>query len=133
MSAFVVSDLHINVLASFAELCRVSAYWQGQHFEFWREPGRLAAVLHTANVEAVNSRYRQDDVSGTFRFRRVHCPAVTAVQILKALSCYEYQTCDLPAYPDTLARALVDAIRGEAIRQLPGYDAAPWDLSEQDR
>jgi hypothetical protein len=48
------------------------------------------------------------------------------VQVLKALDCYEYQSCEHPAWPTSAACAFVDALRRTTIRRLAGYDAAEW-------
>ena len=50
------------------------------------------------------------------------------VAALKALSCYEYQSCEDPGWQGSEARAFCDSLRRCLIAALPGYEAAPWDL-----
>lgn len=130
MSAYIVSEAHINVLVNYAASRDVSAYWQDQRFAFRAEPARLAAVLHTANVEAVSTRYGEDTPSEDFCHQFLPRTDQSPVRILKALACYAYQTGGLTDYCNTLACALVEAIRAEAIGGLPGYDDAPWHIDD---
>ena len=50
------------------------------------------------------------------------------VVILKLCANLDYQSCETPDWKTTKARALLEQIKDEAIRQLPGYEDAPWGL-----
>ena len=127
MSAFVVSEGHINTLVSFGAGGQnpASVYWERRHISFRGNEQMLADVLMNANVEAVNTRYSDDEQLTGCKFSRV-CTVPAPVGILKACDCYDYQTCELADYEATLAAKIIEAVRAKAIRALPGYDAAKW-------
>lgn len=50
------------------------------------------------------------------------------VVALKLIACFEYQSSDAPTWPDSEARKWCDALRNRLIRELPGYEAAPWGM-----
>lgn len=53
-----------------------------------------------------------------------------AVAILKALSSYEYQSCEHPEWATSEAKSFCDALRDALIGALPGYqDADTWTIS----
>lgn len=128
MSAYLVSDRHINALVTYAadhEVWFQRAYCRG------REQA-LAALLYAANVESVNYRYNETDETLGFNYRRVDITRLAAVDILKLCNGLEYQSCEHPGYDDSQARELLIAIKETAIRELPGYDDAPWGLHENE-
>ena len=51
---------------------------------------------------------------------------VDPVQVLKSVSCYEYQACEGPSWAGSEAKAFCDALQHYAIGALPGYDKAEW-------
>ncbi len=55
---------------------------------------------------------------------------VDPVQVLKALECYEHQSCEHPGWESSSARAWCDSLRQQAIAHLPGYDAAAWAIGD---
>jgi hypothetical protein len=130
MSAFIVSDYHINTLASYARSRHLRVY-AGKEFSIncSDDPDRVAGILYTANVESVNSRYNEHQLSVGFKYRPV--PVMeTPVQIIKACNCFDYQACEVPNYESTPAAMIVNAIRREAMRELPGYEDADWQLTD---
>lgn len=50
------------------------------------------------------------------------------VQVLKAISCLEYQSCEHPDWKNSEAKAFCEALKDRAIENLPGYDGAKWEL-----
>lgn len=129
MSAFVVSENHINALVSFAIGGQnpATAFWDRKHIDFRGNEQMLADVLMNANVEAVNTRYGDEEQLTGCKFRR-NCTPPSPVAILKACDCYDYQTCELDGYESTFAAKIIEAVRNKAIRALPGYDAAKWSI-----
>lgn len=121
MSAFIVSDNHIKLLA----------VWDGVGEQLDLENvQRVADVLHAANVKSVNTRYKEstelpvpqiklNDVSHFSRFDPVH--------VLKAIHCFGYQSCEHKSWEQSEAKEICDNIQYSAIRKLKGYDAAPWE------
>jgi hypothetical protein len=129
MSAFVVSEVHINTLITFGASGQnpATVYWERRHISFRGNEQMLADVLMNANVEAVNTRYSDDGQLTGCKFRRaVTLPA--PVGILKACDCYDYQTCELANYDATFAAKIIEAVRAKAVRALPGYDDAKWSI-----
>lgn len=136
MSAFVVGTPHLDAILGWCN--RAGQY--GTRIN-WTIGGRsyradqiedltaIGGLLLNTNQEAVNTRYGEHDVAPAYVFR---FPArhLKAVEVLKALNCYDYQACELADYEHSDAAAIIDRIRREAIRALPGYDAAAWEISE---
>ena len=132
MSAFIVSDTHINLLVSFAERKDITAYYGNPRvaYSFAKDAARLAGILHTANVESVNHRYDDHAPSDDYQYQFSY-KVVPAIAILKGLDCLEYQSCELPDWEGTLAHALIQRIRSSAIHCLDGYEDAPWGFEEK--
>jgi hypothetical protein len=55
---------------------------------------------------------------------------VEPVQVLKAIKCYEYQSCEHPSWEDSEARSWCNHLRLAAIEHLPGFEAAKWEIGE---
>lgn len=89
----------------------------------------VGAMLLAANVASVNFRYNEDEPEPLFEFEQHAAPFLTAIETLKALNCYEYQSCEPPDWKYSEAHAFCDALRDAAIRALPGYDSAPWEIT----
>lgn len=148
MSAFVVDREHIDALLERA--MAPSGYggdrfhWYDRDAESWHElisyenAGEVGRMLWAENVKSVQYRYDDEPVSDlpgpaglsdeevdgysyTTPARRL-----TIVQALKAISCYEYQSCEHPGWETSSAYGFCDALRHKLIGQLPGYDDAPW-------
>lgn len=134
MSAFVVSDLHINVLVSWAGRVRGSIqrsyYWQGRRIPFAGDESRVAQVLYDENARSVDARYRESTPPRVFPFRFEHgrAASATAVAIIKMAHCLAYQSCETDDWESTEAFAILRGIEDFAMRALPGYDEAPWEL-----
>lgn len=54
--------------------------------------------------------------------------AYSAVEVLKLIHNYVYQSCEHPGWERSNAKAFCEALQGKLVRQLPGYDAAPWGI-----
>ena len=142
MSAFLVSDSHLNALITWAALtqlnpgnpssCAGYSINESAWTSFLGNEQHCAAILYTANVESVNERYEKDDSTGViFRFRQYKkWKSLTPVEVLKLCDCFDYQACEVKNYRATVAAQMVDGIREHAIHLLPGYSAAPWALGE---
>lgn len=92
--------------------------------------GRVGAMLLAQNRRSVDFRYDESDIEEPY----VHAVSTTPrepVEILKAIGCYEYQSCETPDWEDTEAARFCQALRFHLIRQLPGYEAADaWPIDE---
>lgn len=54
--------------------------------------------------------------------------ALKPVVVLKAIDCYEYQSCEHDEWAESEAHAFCHALRKRMIHSLPGYEDAPWGL-----
>ena len=130
MSAYVVSDKHINALLTFANAQQIKV-WIGPTLgdtadaSVLEDLSKLGGILKNTNIEAVNERYDEFEVNLTpFEFKFERLPEKDLLlQIIKACNCYDYQACELNNYNLSTAWRIVDHIRGRAIGMLPGYDA----------
>ena len=135
MSAFIVSDRHINVLVSFAarggRSGHASYYWKGSHQYFLGNEQHIASALYAENVRSVNTRYRMDQPADGFVFSRddsIRDPLV----IIKACHCLEYQSCETIDWTGTEAFAILKAIQAVAVRSLPGYaESDGWSIPDR--
>ncbi len=55
-------------------------------------------------------------------------PDLTPVQVLKAVACLAYQSCETPDWTTTVACNILNEIKEFAIRKLPGYEGAAWTI-----
>ena len=154
MSAFEVSDTHIDALVSAA--LQGAAYgplsWHhgdipgtapGEmlpgHEDYLaacqrtrrevnhENAGTWGATLLAENRRSVNHRYAEDEIEAPYVFTRI--VGVNPVAILKALSCYEYQSCEHPGWATSEAHSFCEALRVHMIGQLPGYADAAWEIT----
>lgn len=135
MSCFHVHPHHINTLVSFGHSRRVSAWiptghGRGESLNCF-DPELVADILHHANASAVAERYAErfgDPVPFEFPPFELVRELPSPVAILKACACFDYQSSDWSSYDGSAAALMVDAIRRAAIRELPGYDDAAWEI-----
>lgn len=94
------------------------------------EPSEATAVgrmLLLENAHSVSHRYKEPLDVPEYEYTRHG--GLSPVAVLKALSGFEYQACEHPGWKGSEAYAFCDALRLEAIRRLPGYDAAEWEVT----
>ena len=138
MSAYVVDRNHIRFLVAAALTggTREALSWWSEAEAARRNLGdvdehELGRILWAENVKSVNCRYGEETPAPAY-----HHPAAVGwlefdpAQVLKSCDCYEYQACEHEAWPDSEARAIIDALRRKFVRQLQGYDAAEWGAPE---
>lgn len=133
MSAFVVSDKHIEYIMAYAQSRSDELRWHGEQFDL-RIPGNLdrwASCLMNTNIRSVNERYGDADPDRVLTLspyalaqKRIEIP-----QLLKALDCYDYQACELTGYRESPAAKFVNYLRQQAITEIPGYKQAEWEIS----
>ena len=151
MSAFVVGREHIRFLVSAARSPRIvqyapfSYYWNGQRHQLPMNDREAAAkagqLLWNENIRSVEGRYpdcvgKPENMPGPvdevfiYAHSRDWTGNLEPVQVLKACNCYEYQSCEHEGWKTSEARAFIEALRSEAIRALPGYETAQWEVRE---
>jgi hypothetical protein len=137
MSAWLVSNYHVNALATFAVDQRLTNH----------APAALALDLWRENRASVRYRYADADqvwpqlitLDADFRYDDVTTPSLW--HVLKAARCLACQSSEHPGWVDSAARTVCDAIQARCFAMLgttpawvdgrfghPHYDAAPWGL-----
>ena len=144
MSAFVVPNIHIDAILSFARLAarklrRLPIDVIGP--VSWDSPEHLThigRVLQAENIRSVNYRYASTDAGERpYTAFRVYPRPVSAMMALKACDCLNYQSCETPDWQQTEACALLKLIRNEALQQLIAShplaqtaDGRTWEITE---
>ena len=130
MSAFIVSDYHINALVTYG-INRKAQLYTKDGWEYFNEDTAwaLASRMYRANVCSVNRRYGERTRTTGFRFQRVDVSGLTAADIVKACDCLEYQSCEVKTWERSRARKTLQAIRERAIDALTAGSQA-WELRE---
>lgn len=137
MSCFIVNDYHVRALVTWAELRRVPLAFAAPV---------AAELLAAANRRAFAERYqgRYEDESPAFGGYQVAALGeLLPVDIVKACDCLAYQASDWSGWDASDAAELLRTIRAAAVelaarslpgcpdgRDLPGYDAAAWELAD---
>jgi hypothetical protein len=138
MSAWIVSKAHIDALVSIAKLTRDS------HYPFTDdELTTMGKMLWQENVNSINYRYPDTqeggDYPGPADFNADYVPdyvyvatkPLPAAQLVKALSCYEYQSCEHPNWRSSAAFALCHEMWVALADTYIGSEGK-WGLEEQD-
>jgi len=142
MSAFLVSKRHIDTMVEAAILVGLhrSLIYRGV-----LPPGREAAselgrLLWRENLRSLEARYRggapDDDFVTAYKWTPTHLgscgeiPKARIPALLKAIECYEYQSCEHGGWEESHARRMCEALRRALISRLPGYSEAPWCIED---
>ncbi len=136
MSAYNVSDAHIRYL--------VRAYHRYTYTKpTLDELQDAATMLRNANVQSVNYRYQDErepfmvsDLVPTFALNWAdvindrYADRLNPVQVLKAINCLEYQSCETPDWTSSPAYEWLQALAHLTISKLDGYDDAAWEIPD---
>jgi hypothetical protein len=156
MSAFMVDKQHIDLMVDATTYdihCSFAWYHEGIRHELVRgsagetprhnaghveySTDAIGRMLIDENLNSIHARY-PDTLDGgivpgpleAYWEQPYSCPimlpTVDAVQVLKAIACYEYQSCEHDGWETSTAHAFCDALRRAMIDRLPGYDEAQW-------
>ncbi len=135
MSAFICNQKHINALVRFFATSRDDLYIYNNGvkdpIKFTNSPTdltKLGQILIDENYKSVNSRYNENDKPERFVYNW-NTKYYEPPQILKALACLRYQSCETNEYEDSIAYKIVEALESRAINKLPGYDEAEWEIN----
>lgn len=148
MSAYVVDPEHISYLLQAAiERNRPYGVYYGPYEPDnrigYHNANRIGAELLAENIASVNHRYPDcalDDLPGPiptpsaadFQYRHSQYVNLDPVNVLKAISGYEYQSCEHPAWETSNAKEFCDRLRHAMIDRLPGYDESPyWSVTRE--
>ncbi len=137
MSAYIVTDYHINALVSFAVRAKACYSVNGNHVYITRENAEsVGRILMDANVQSVSHLYgarlsdEEKNAGADYRFAEPN-RTFSPVEIIKACHCLDYQSCEVETWRGSVAHAVLQGIKAYAENALPGYDAAPWGLDEE--
>jgi hypothetical protein len=128
MSAFHVSDDHINILLSWARkhnpIVRVdhTRFDLTQSEDYWR----VGAVLRDANNASMDARY--GDKPEDYLPKTVSVAHLEAIDIVSGCDCFDYQACEYSGWESSGAKNAIDQIRNAASRNITGYGRR-WQLS----
>lgn len=138
MSAYIVDRDHIAYLVHSADIMSRAKFtwWDGTDHETMSSPTATGQMLWDSNIESVSYRYGNSPVEQlpgpkgeayvyTHKRSGKH---VNPIAVLKAIQSYQYQSCEHPGWATCNAKRFTDALRMLAIRNLPGYDEASWEL-----
>ena len=131
MSAFIVSSTHIDMMVSAALRPQYQSSWYYQHggerhYVTRETADQTGAMLWLENYRSVNYRYSDSPAEVPPRYTFRLAKERELIEELKAIHCYVYQACEHPAWADSEAKALCEALEWRLTRQLPGYDEAAW-------
>jgi len=90
--------------------------------------GRVGAMLLSANRTSVNHRYDENAIEEPYVFEP-YTKKLSPVQILKALKCYVYQSCEHPGWNDSEAKVFCTALQSHVIDRLDGYEESEWEIT----
>jgi hypothetical protein len=156
MSAFVVSKAHIDFLirAGLELDTRHRLSWfdsvakpvwvpGGENPDYLERMGaarrelrpdtadQVGRMIWAENHRSVSYRYDEAQVCPDYSFVfHLRPRRLDPVQVLKALRCYEYQSCECPDWERTEAHDFCESLRLLAVSALPGYEDAEWEIED---
>lgn len=129
MSAYVVNQNHISAIVRWACRNNVVVHF-GNPTRSLRagQEQEMAEILLAENVRSVNYRYAENEPPPAISYNP-SAPAMSAIEVIKACQCLEYQSCEHPGWEESPACEILLAIQREAIKHLPGYSEARWHVT----
>ena len=126
MSAFTVTNTHINALVRYASRHKITVAYGNptMRLNVSAHEQEVAQLLLDENIKSVNYRYSETE-TGFIEYDR-GAPILSAIQAIKAAQCLRYQSNEHPTYEGSIAELLVEAIISDAIPRLDGYNEAQW-------
>jgi hypothetical protein len=136
VSAYMVNRVHLDVLIRaglvMSRESEVSWYHNGKRHELTLDKANETGwMLARENVRSLRALYANPadiipDWTESYTYANPgYTP--TPVEVLKALKCYVYQSCESEDWRDTEACAFIETMTGRAVSMLAGYDKAPWE------
>jgi hypothetical protein len=151
MSAFMVCKSHIDQLVSVAYYGPKDVLIQSSHLyrPYFRDCelnndqlndlGEMFVKENLYQHSLAISRHSHKSRRYTWTLRTVLADALCVQaarsshdgsRALKAISCYEYQSCEHPEWKTSQVRQYCEQLRRALIGCLPGYESAPWEWGE---
>lgn len=92
---------------------------------------RVGQMLLDANVASVDYRYNETNDVEVYRYQRPLDTEWSVGELLNAIHGYEYQACETPDWQQSEAHAFCRALEQKLIRQVPGYESGPWEITDR--
>lgn len=103
----------------------------------------LGFILWAENVASVRYRYPNDapgeepgtyvddepEWHSTYKYRRAG-KRLTIAEAFSAITCLDYQSCEHPEWRESEAFRILQSVKDCLATVLPGYSAAPWEITE---
>jgi hypothetical protein len=126
MSCYIVSESHLSALVRYACTQNLNVY--NDHGKVYAPGEEQEAVnfLDAANTNAYNERYKESEPQGASY--RPEAPLPSHIEVIKLASCFDYQASDWSQYPGSDAERFIRHIERHAVRQLPGFKEATWEI-----
>jgi hypothetical protein len=131
MSAFIVSNTQINALVRYASRLGLSYQYAGLTRRVAGMEQETAEMLLAANYDSVNARYRENELPREIVYR-IDAPMLDAIKAIKLANSLAYQSCEFDEWDSSEAKAFLDAFESWSVNKLPGYDAAPWTIEDDE-
>ena len=131
MSAFIVTDTHINALVRYASRHKITVAYGNptMRLNVSAHEQEVAQLLIDENIKSVNYRYSEAETS-LIEYDR-GAPILSAIEAIKAAQCLRYQSCEHSDYEESIAFKLIETIISDAIPRLEGYESASWAISDK--
>lgn len=131
MSAFIVTDTHINALVRYASRHKITVAYGNptMRLNVSAHEQEVAQLLIDENIKSVNYRYSEAETS-LIEYDR-GAPILSAIEAIKAAQCLRYQSCEHSDFEESIAFKLIEAIISDAIPRLEGYESASWDIDDK--
>jgi hypothetical protein len=139
VSAYLVGNDHLDLMVSAGFMgVGIDATLEIYHGEKWNYFNRyehadtVKAILHKANIDSVNYRYKEFTTEATRPYSGADIlpylggPVIPWGHVLGALRCFEYQACEHPEWGESLAKAMVDAIRFKVCHTITNEAGGMW-------
>lgn len=140
MSAYIVSNNHVNVIVSwFVDYRHDYQLWyelNGQYgYMGQEEAAAVADCLYNQNVRSVNDRYSEQTDNESYRFKYITNAknAYSLAEIAGAIDGLEYQSCESDDYHQTDAYKILTSMRKELLKKVQSRDLGDnttWSIDE---
>ena len=119
MSAYILNDENLDAILTACQLHNL--------YSHGKDLSAIGQALKDQNFRSVNCRYNENETPSPYQFKGL-TKLYSIVQLLKICDCYEYQSCETKDYQETDACKIINYIRKNLIKLIPGYDGAKWGL-----
>ena len=129
MSAFEVSNKHINYIINGWIQTGEPIYIENDTVSVHNYVNieMVGQILVDGNCDSVNCRYNEETEPDQYKFTSIK-RKLEPIEILKLISCLEYQSCEVDDYDKTLSSKICKQITDRLIMHLPGYEEADWTI-----